>query len=98
MYKGDSKCPKVGEHVFYRHPFGSRKRMYVTPSRIVPLLEFWFDDEIVKDVRLLSDSRRLAAHQLKNLRPDHLRMLNPTPYKVSLEQRALPLHAQALGA
>lgn len=82
-----SPVPRPGERVLCRHPFEETKRAYVTPSSVEPLhVCFWKDGKLLipyPDPQKVKD--RVSAG-LKSLREDHVRALNPTPYKVSVTQ------------
>lgn len=101
-----------------RHPLDEKKRAYVTPAAVIPLLKLVWKGkdahatlaEILGDYSLPaagSDDRPLGEYEGKNLharlpslqelqeftsmqirlmRKDHLRPLNPTPYKVSVSE------------
>jgi nicotinate phosphoribosyltransferase len=70
------------------HPYDDKKRVNVIPSRVEPLLRLvWNESEgIVHKVPNLKETRDFVKDQLKAMRPDHIRNLNPTPYKVSVSQ------------
>eukprot|EP00871_Galdieria_phlegrea_P001923 jgi/Galph1/2731/GphlegSOOS_G1413.1 len=79
--------PKVGDKILCRHPYVERKRCIIVPSRIEPLLQLVWNGKLLKSfVTPLSETREYAKQQLYSLREDHLRFLNPTPYKVSVSQ------------
>lgn len=81
----DEDAPKVGDKILCRNPFVERQRVYVTVTKVAPILELFFDSgKIIDDQTSLSDSRNRALQQIKGTRKDHLRILNPTPYKVSV--------------
>jgi nicotinate phosphoribosyltransferase len=77
--------PKVGERLLCRHPFNESKRAYVVPQRVEELLKcYWRGnaDEAREELEPLKELRNRCIKQLENMRPDHMRRLNPTPYKV----------------
>ncbi|KAF3787770.1 Nicotinate phosphoribosyltransferase 2 [Nymphaea thermarum] len=79
--------PKVGERILCRHPFNESKRAYVVPQRVEELLKCYWPGKSGKqreELPTLSESRKRCMEQLDQMRPDHLRRLNPTPYKVSV--------------
>ncbi|CAN6680104.1 unnamed protein product [Malus baccata var. baccata] len=79
--------PKVGERTLCRHPFNESKRAYVVPQRVEELMKcFWPGSPggVREDLPPLKDIRERCITQLKKMRPDHMRRLNPTPYKVSV--------------
>lgn len=79
--------PKAGERILCRHPFYESKRAYVVPQRVDELLKcYWPGDSHNKREELpsLKTIRVRCMQQLEQMRPDHMRRLNPTPYKVSV--------------
>jgi len=78
--------PVQGERLLCRHPFIARKRLFVTPSRVEPLHVIVFQDgKVVPNAnRSLPQAKEVVAQQLERLRPDIMRYINPTPYKVSV--------------
>ncbi len=69
------------------HPFDQKKRAFVTPTQVEPLLKcYWEDGKVQQVFPSLAECRNLVLKQIKDMRPDHLRVLNPTPYKVSVSQ------------
>lgn len=92
--------PVSGEKVLCRHPFDEKKRVYVTPSVVQPLLEcVWMgakskprpgdpENELRVNMRIvfpsLEEVKQYVNAQIKAMREDHMRALNPTPYKVSV--------------
>ncbi|MDP3727796.1 MAG: nicotinate phosphoribosyltransferase [bacterium] len=85
MTLAGAPAPKAGERVLCRHPFAEAKRTYVVPSEVVPLLEpvVW-DGERVMPFPSRSEIRAHVASEIAELREDHLRDHEPTPYKVAL--------------
>ena len=86
MLMDNEPSPVVGERILCCHPFVNSKRTYVTPRKVVQLLHCVWDGKPVNPPRPLPEMRTYVAAQLASLRPDHLRMVNPTPYKVSLSK------------
>jgi hypothetical protein len=58
----------------------------LTPSRVESLLApFWLDGHVVKEnMDSIEKVKERVRSQLAFLRSDHKRMLNPTPYKVTI--------------
>lgn len=82
--------PKVGERILCRHPFNESKRAYVVPQRIEELLKcYWPGGPANKREELppLKSIRDRCIQQLERMRSDHMRRLNPTPYKVSVSAK-----------
>ncbi|KAH8053143.1 nicotinate phosphoribosyltransferase [Aureococcus anophagefferens] len=74
----------VGERILCRHPFDHQKRAYVTPSKVLDLHQLVFDGTRCDPDRSLVDIRDHCLEQLRTVREDILRPLNPTPYKTSV--------------
>ncbi|CAJ1929579.1 unnamed protein product [Sphenostylis stenocarpa] len=82
--------PKVGERILCRHPFRESKRAYVVPQKIEELLRCYCAGSSDKKEEILpplKDIRERCIQQLEEMRPDHMRRLNPTPYKVSVSAK-----------
>ena len=62
----------------------ANKRVYVTPSKVSPLHSCFWDGALTKPFPSLLQIKRRVSAQLASFREDHLRRLNPTPYKVSV--------------
>lgn len=84
----DRGPPKPGEKVMCRHPLDPTKRVNCTPSRVVELLECVWNGHPTKDppVPSINQIRSKCMQDLASLRHDHVRYLNPTPYKVSVSE------------
>ncbi|XP_039054565.1 nicotinate phosphoribosyltransferase 2-like [Hibiscus syriacus] len=83
-------CPKVGERILCRHPFNESKRAYVVPQRVEELLKCYWpgkSGKVREELPALKDIRGHCIKQLEQMRPDHIRRLNPTPYKVSVSAK-----------
>ncbi|KAK8717479.1 hypothetical protein V6N13_044747 [Hibiscus sabdariffa] len=83
-------CPKVGERILCRHPFSESKRAYVVPKHVEELLKCYWPGKSGKEreeLPVLKDIRDHCIKQLEQMRPDHIRRLNPTPYKVSVSAK-----------
>lgn len=78
--------PQPGERVLCRHPFEEAMRVYVIPSRVLPLHELVWDGGIVGPARSPEEIRAFVREQIQLLRDDHVRPINPTPYKVSVSE------------
>jgi nicotinate phosphoribosyltransferase len=78
--------PQAGRRIMCRHPFVERKRAAVTATRVVPLHVKVFDHgkPLLMDPPKLVDTKEYVRQQLACMRPDILRYVNPTPYKVSV--------------
>ncbi|XP_031108014.1 nicotinate phosphoribosyltransferase 2-like isoform X3 [Ipomoea triloba] len=82
--------PKVGERILCRHPFSESKRAYVVPQRVEELLKCYWpgsSDKTREVLPPLKQIRERCIEHLSQMRPDHMRWLNPTPYKVSVSAK-----------
>lgn len=86
--------PQADVRLMCRHPFQEKKRAQITPFKVTPLLHCVWNGKAgrVEDstASVSADKvqviRDYISTQLAQMRPDHLRYLNPTPYKVSVDQ------------
>jgi nicotinate phosphoribosyltransferase len=83
----DEDPPREGNRVLCCHPYEAVKRTFITPSKVENLLEPVWDGRLLGPVPNLEESRAYAISQLAAVREDHLRQMNPTPYKVSLSEK-----------
>eukprot|EP00656_Telonema_subtile_P018933 TRINITY_DN20287_c0_g1_i1.p1 TRINITY_DN20287_c0_g1~~TRINITY_DN20287_c0_g1_i1.p1 ORF type:complete len:489 (-),score=154.16 TRINITY_DN20287_c0_g1_i1:199-1665(-) len=87
----DEPAPVVGEQILCRHPFESMKRVYMTPKSVELLHTLVWDGETsshrTAEYPDISVPRNKLQQDLKILRDDHKRALNPTPYKVSVSEQ-----------
>jgi len=86
MIRVGDKPPEPSKRVLCHHPFDHIKRVYVTPSKVIPLHRCVWDGKRVYPEASLSESRDYVLNQLRSTREDHLRDINPTPYKVSVSE------------
>jgi nicotinate phosphoribosyltransferase len=80
---GDEE-PAPGKKFFCRHPFEESKRAYVVPTEVRPLHDLYWDGAVAREPSNIHDTRNYVITQLKEFRPDHLRPVNPTPFKISV--------------
>ncbi|XP_047323964.1 nicotinate phosphoribosyltransferase 2-like [Impatiens glandulifera] len=79
--------PKVGERILCRNPFIESKRAFVVPQQVEELLKCYWPGSLGQpreELPTLKEIRGRCIKQLEIMRPDHMRRLNPTPYKVSV--------------
>jgi nicotinate phosphoribosyltransferase len=86
MIRVGDKPPEPVKRVLCHHPFDHIKRVYVTPSKVIPLHHCVWDGKRVYPEVPLNESRDYVLNQLRSTRVDHLRDINPTPYKVSVSE------------
>ena len=79
-------APSVGMPVLCRHPFDGTKRARVIPSRVEPLHRTVWQGRRLTAPRTVHEVRAHVLRQLETFRQDHLRLVNPTPYKVSVTE------------
>ncbi|ELR24555.1 nicotinate phosphoribosyltransferase [Acanthamoeba castellanii str. Neff] len=83
--KGDT--PAEHKRILCCDPFDGKKRAYITPTKVEKLHQLYFSDgKVVQELPHIGHIRAHILDQIANLRPDHLRPLNPTPYKVSVTE------------
>lgn len=84
----DEEAPAVGRPVLCRHPFDESKRVLVTPRQVEDLYTVvWEGTARHEAITPLDQARGHVLEQLAQFRQDHLRAVNPTPYKVSVSAR-----------
>ena len=85
LQRPDEVMPEVGKRVLCRHPFEESKRAWVIPAKVEQLYTCWWKNgQVPLEVPTLATIRNTVLLSLQNLREDHKRSLNPTPYKVSV--------------
>ncbi|KAJ1404134.1 Quinolinate phosphoribosyl transferase, partial [Ochromonadaceae sp. CCMP2298] len=85
MMLADESPPQPGEKILARHPFSEQKRAYVQPTSVRPLLQCVYDGALsgqCAPTPSLDERRALCIAEVASLRQDHIRLMNPTPYKV----------------
>jgi nicotinate phosphoribosyltransferase len=88
MTLADEEPPEVGRPVLCRHPFDETKRVMVTPRAVEDLYSVVWDGSAQREaIKPLEQVRADVLDQLVHFRQDHLRAVNPTPYKVSVSAR-----------
>jgi nicotinate phosphoribosyltransferase len=86
MIRAGDPPPEPEKRVLCHHPFDHIKRVYVTPSKVIPLHHCVWDGKRIHPEVPLKESRDYVLNQLRRTREDHLRDINPTPYKVSVSE------------
>ncbi|EDQ89406.1 uncharacterized protein MONBRDRAFT_32471 [Monosiga brevicollis MX1] len=88
LTRREDETPKVGEQILCRHPFQEQKRAVVRPNRVEQLYKvYWNKGEVTAELPDIHDIKKRVDDQMRLLRMDHKRMLNPTPYKVSVTDK-----------
>jgi len=86
MVEAGTESPPAGERILCRHPLSEAKRAYVIPKSVVRLHTCVWDGRQVFAFPSLDAIRQYVIDQISMMRPDHLRAVNPTPYKVSVSE------------
>lgn len=84
MMEAGKPAPKAGERILCRHPLNEAKRVYVIPKHVIPLHRCFWDGHQTCAFPSLDTIRQYVIDQISEMRPDHMRAINPTPYKVSV--------------
>jgi nicotinate phosphoribosyltransferase len=87
MQLASEPVPVENKRMLVRHPFTENKRAYVTPAKVEKLLEVVWDGQkggIVSSPDSLKTCRQRCMDELANIRQDHIRNTNATPYKTSV--------------
>jgi len=90
MQLADEPIPQVGEKILVRDPFVESKRAHVTPVAVEALLYLAYDGSLLNGgvvLNTLEVPKAKCKADLQRMRADHIRPLNPTPYKVSVSTR-----------
>lgn len=76
-------CP--GTKVFCQHPFDAQKRANVTPTYVEKLHHLvWDQGKIIGKFPSSAEIKAYCLQQVEQMREDHLRPLNPSPYKIAV--------------
>eukprot|EP00794_Sanderia_malayensis_P011772 gene11772-12989_t len=87
IQRAEEPEPVAGSRTLCRNPFLASRRAHVNPSRVDELLKCYFSDkQIVEKLPSLQEIKKYVQESLASIRNDHLRPLNPTPYKVSVSE------------
>eukprot|EP01113_Clastostelium_recurvatum_P021628 TRINITY_DN2566_c0_g1_i1.p1 TRINITY_DN2566_c0_g1~~TRINITY_DN2566_c0_g1_i1.p1 ORF type:complete len:578 (-),score=144.49 TRINITY_DN2566_c0_g1_i1:136-1680(-) len=82
----EDQIPQVGKRILCLHPFEEQKRVFVTPTRVECLHHVIWQGKLEGKLPTLEENKKYCTSQVAIMREDHLRYLNPTPYKVSVSQ------------
>jgi len=98
MVVAGSPAPQAGNVFTCIHPHNELKRVMIKPAKVEKLHKEWIangkllyphtevDGKIVLQHPSVEDVRMATLEQICHLREDHKRYLNPTPYKVSVDE------------
>ncbi len=86
MTEAEKPAPQIGERILCRHPVVEAKRVYVVPHDIIPLHKCVWDGRQTYAFPSLDTIRDYVQDQIGVMRSDHMRAVNPTPYKVSVSE------------
>jgi len=82
-----SSEPLPTGRVLCRHPNNEVKRVYVNPSSVKCLQVTYVENgKVVQKLPSIHEIKKLCENEIKSMRKDHIRLLNPTPYKVSVSE------------
>lgn len=90
IIRDDEAPPEPGRRMLCCHPFDEKVRVYVTPTAVLPMMFTWREgggsgkSATQLPLPSLESLRSFTQDQLQMMRPDHLRALNATPYKVAV--------------
>lgn len=83
----ESSEPIPSGRVLCRHPNNEVRRVYINPKEIKPLQKLYVENgKLVEKLPSIHDIKAYCDKELGMLRRDHVRLLNPTPYKVSVSE------------
>lgn len=96
----DEAPPLPNERLYCRHPFSETRRAVVVPTKVEPLLTLVWNgfnfgnagenrsstshEDQITYTTTLQESQDRCRQSLSTFREDHLRLTNPTPYKISV--------------
>uniref|UniRef100_A0AC34Q944 Nicotinate phosphoribosyltransferase n=1 Tax=Panagrolaimus sp. JU765 TaxID=591449 RepID=A0AC34Q944_9BILA len=84
----DEPDPQPNRQILCRHPFEESRRAFANPVRVEKLHFLFWDCGVMKQkLPTLSEMKQRVQNSLGELRQDHRRSLNPTPYKVSVTEK-----------
>lgn len=79
--------PAPEGRVLCRHPNVELKRVYINPTSFKCLQKTWVKNgKVSEQLPSIHETKKLCENEIKMMRKDHVRLLNPTPYKVSVSE------------
>lgn len=92
MIRTEENTPTKGRVALCRHPFEEFTKEYVRPSRVKKLHHLvWDKGNVTVDLPSLEEKRNYALKQLESLGAEHIRNVNPTPYRVRVSNKLYSL-------
>uniref|UniRef100_A0A6G3MGL8 nicotinate phosphoribosyltransferase n=1 Tax=Henneguya salminicola TaxID=69463 RepID=A0A6G3MGL8_HENSL len=89
----DEEPPKPMDKILCYHPYHIGVKTYIIPSKIQTLTKLVFTHgSPCQQFKTFENIRNEVKKNVKTIRPDHLRYINPTPYKVSLSEKLYNAH------
>jgi nicotinate phosphoribosyltransferase len=86
MIEAGDPAPRTGERILCHHPVSEAKRVYVVPKEVIALHKCVWDGRQTFAFPPLDTIRQYVQDQIAAMRSDHMRAVNPTPYKVSVSE------------
>jgi nicotinate phosphoribosyltransferase len=84
----DEEPPMPGQRILCRNPFEETKRAYAIPDSVKFLNEnVWPQRQHEDKPNAFVRAKARVRYDLEMMREDHLRPLNPTPYKVAVSDK-----------
>jgi nicotinate phosphoribosyltransferase len=77
-------APRPGEKILCIHPFEETKRVYIIPEEVKKLTNCVWDGKAIAPLQSLAGIRSNVLDQIKSIRKDYARPINPATYKVSV--------------
>eukprot|EP00116_Pleurobrachia_bachei_P015187 sb/3475449/ len=84
--------PTPTGRVLCRHPINEIKRVYINPSEVHQLQKVYIrNGELIEELPNIREIKERCDREIGSMRKDHIRLLNPTPYKVSVSEEMYSL-------
>ena len=91
----DEEDPATGERILCHHPFVEEKRCIVIPAKVERLDQLVFDGKRGRLCnRGIQEGRKMVKSSMLQIQKEHMRSLNPTPYKVSVSSQLFRIARQ----
>uniref|UniRef100_A0AC35TU94 Nicotinate phosphoribosyltransferase n=1 Tax=Rhabditophanes sp. KR3021 TaxID=114890 RepID=A0AC35TU94_9BILA len=87
MTEDENEIPEPQKEMFCFHPFDATKRARVIPFTVKKLnVVYWDGGQVATPLPSIHQIKNNKDIAMAEIREDHLRSLNPTPFKVSLSE------------